>query len=115
VDYHGALFHLESCIPEFEQMGMRPWLDRALGLRDRARQWMRSVITDTLTPREREVARLLAEGRSNREIAEQLVITEGTAEVHVKRILSKLGFHSRSQVARWMAEHASPALSDRSW
>jgi Bacterial regulatory proteins, luxR family len=42
-------------------------------------------VSDKLTPREREVARLLAVGRSNREIAQALVITEGTAEVHVKR------------------------------
>jgi DNA-binding CsgD family transcriptional regulator len=110
-DYRGALSYLELCIPEFEQMRMRPWLERALLLRDRARLSAHTVITDGLTPREREVARLLAEGRSNRQIAERLVITEGTAEVHVKRILSKLGFHSRFQVAAWMAEHTTPTLS----
>jgi non-specific serine/threonine protein kinase len=46
----------------------------------------------------------VAAGRSNREIADALVITEGTVEVHVKHILSKLGFRSRTQVARWFAD-----------
>jgi non-specific serine/threonine protein kinase len=49
----------------------------------------------------------VADGRSNREIAERLVITEGTVEVHVKHILSKLGFRSRTQVATWVADHRS--------
>jgi DNA-binding NarL/FixJ family response regulator len=47
------------------------------------------------------VAAFVAAGRPNREVAEALVITEATAEVHVKHILSKLGFKSRSQVAAW--------------
>ena len=51
------------------------------------------------------MAGLLASGLSNRDIAAALVLSEGTAEVHVKRILSKLGFRSRSQVAVWAAEH----------
>jgi non-specific serine/threonine protein kinase len=53
--------------------------------------------------REREVARLLAAGRSNREIAETVVISEGTVEVHVKHILGKLDLRSRAQVAVWAA------------
>lgn len=56
---------------------------------------------DVLTPREREVAALLAEGLTNREIAETLVISTQTAETHVKHILTKLGFTSRAQVAAW--------------
>jgi DNA-binding CsgD family transcriptional regulator len=54
--------------------------------------------------REREIARLMTDGRSNREIAERLIITEGTVEVHVKHILSKLGLKSRAQVAVWAAD-----------
>ena len=50
-----------------------------------------------LTEREREVATVLARGLSNREIAEQLFIAEGTASVHVSRILRKLGVTSRGQ------------------
>src|SRR5205823_3331300 len=52
--------------------------------------------TSPLTPRERQVARLVAEGMSNRQIAARLVISQRTAESHVENILSKLGFSSRT-------------------
>ncbi len=60
-----------------------------------------------LTRREREIADLVAEGLSNREIAATLVIAQRTAEGHVEHILSKLGFTSRVQVAAWVAEQRS--------
>jgi DNA-binding NarL/FixJ family response regulator len=50
-----------------------------------------------LTPREREVLRLLADGLAQREIARALVISEKTVETHIQRTLSKLGVHSRAQ------------------
>lgn len=58
-----------------------------------------------LTPREREVAGLIARGCSNREIAEALVVSEGTAANYVQRVLNRLGFHNRTQVATWAVEH----------
>lgn len=54
---------------------------------------------DVLTPREREVAGLVAEGLTNRQIAGRLVLTEKTAANHVARIFDKLGVHSRGQLA----------------
>ncbi len=54
-----------------------------------------------LTDRERQVAVLIAQGRSNREIAGELFISEKTAERHVANILSKLGFNARTQIAAW--------------
>jgi DNA-binding NarL/FixJ family response regulator len=57
-----------------------------------------------LTPREREVAALIAEGKYNREIAEALVISERTVETHVSNIFLKLGFSSRAQIAAWVVE-----------
>jgi class 3 adenylate cyclase/DNA-binding CsgD family transcriptional regulator len=57
-----------------------------------------------LSPREQEVAMLIALGLSNRQIAEELVIAEPTAERHVANILNKLGYHSRSQIAAWAVE-----------
>jgi DNA-binding NarL/FixJ family response regulator len=66
-----------------------------------ARGAARAPRTDPLTPREREVAALITRGYSNRQIARELVITEGTAGLHVVHILDKLGFHSRAQIAAW--------------
>jgi predicted ATPase/DNA-binding CsgD family transcriptional regulator len=54
-----------------------------------------------LTAREREVARLVAQGASNRQIAEALVIGERTAEAHVSNMLAKLGLSTRVQLATW--------------
>jgi DNA-binding CsgD family transcriptional regulator len=59
---------------------------------------------DGLTPREREVARFLSDGKSNREIADALVLSERTVENHVGNILMKLGFESRAQIAIWAVE-----------
>jgi non-specific serine/threonine protein kinase len=59
---------------------------------------------DPLTGRECEVAALVARGRTNREIATTLIISERTADAHVQNILNKLGFSSRAQIAAWAAE-----------
>lgn len=61
--------------------------------------------TSVLTAREHQVAALLTRGLSNRQIAEQLVITERTVASHIEHILEKLGFASRHQVGAWMVEH----------
>ncbi|MCT9932326.1 LuxR C-terminal-related transcriptional regulator [Planotetraspora sp. A-T 1434] len=55
-----------------------------------------------LTAREREIAELIAQGLSNKEIAAALVVAQRTAEGHVEHILAKLGFTSRAQIAAWM-------------
>lgn len=62
-----------------------------------------------LTEREREVATLVAQGKSNREIADVLIVGERTVETHVGNILSKLGFTSRAQIAAWSVEKALKA------
>ena len=61
-----------------------------------------------LTPREWEVAVQIASGKKNREIADELIVSERTVETHVGHILSKLGFTSRAQIAKWAAEQRSP-------
>jgi predicted ATPase/DNA-binding CsgD family transcriptional regulator len=58
-----------------------------------------------LTPREQQVAELIAEGLSNKQIGTRLVISQRTAESHVENILRKLGFTSRARVATWLARH----------
>jgi DNA-binding NarL/FixJ family response regulator len=57
-----------------------------------------------LTTREREVAALVGQGMSNREIAEKLVLGERTVESHVSNIFNKLGFTRRAEVRRWVKE-----------
>ncbi|MCL7495248.1 LuxR C-terminal-related transcriptional regulator [Streptomyces sp. MCA2] len=54
-----------------------------------------------LTPREGQIAKLVSEGLTSKEIATRLVIAPRTAEGHVQRILTKLGFSSRAQIAAW--------------
>jgi DNA-binding CsgD family transcriptional regulator len=92
-----------------EDLGARPLLDEidALALRGgiEMRDADRSVPTSApadalgLTRREREILALIADGRSNRQIAEVLFITEGTAGTHVSNILGKLGVRGRTEAA----------------
>jgi DNA-binding NarL/FixJ family response regulator len=65
--------------------------------------------SNPLTRREVEVAALVAEGATNRKIGEALTITEGTAELHVVHILTKLGFDKRAQITAWYVAETSPA------
>jgi len=65
---------------------------------------LRGDASTGLTPRQLEVATLVAEGLTNRQIAERLHITERSAESHLERIRVRLGFRSRAQVAAWVAE-----------
>jgi DNA-binding NarL/FixJ family response regulator len=71
-----------------------------------ARKLTRSLVAPqrtatALTPREKEILVLVAQGKSNRDIADALVISERTARTHVSNVLSKLGLASRTQAALW--------------
>lgn len=65
---------------------------------------IRAHPADLLTPRQQEVAALVAQGLTNRQIAERLVVTERAAASHIERILNKLGVSSRAQIAVWASE-----------
>jgi DNA-binding NarL/FixJ family response regulator len=83
-------------------------IDEALAFEvptDTASMNTHSAGLERLSPREREVAALIAEGRSNGEIAAALVIAARTADTHVGHILTKLGLHNRAQIAAWVVEH----------
>nr|WP_277814862.1 LuxR family transcriptional regulator [Galbitalea soli] len=69
----------------------------------------RSLRRDELSPREFEVARLIAQGATNREIAATLVISAKTASAHVEHILSKLGAARRAEIAAWVVARDAPA------
>ncbi|MFQ6398014.1 protein kinase domain-containing protein [Nocardia sp. KC 131] len=67
--------------------------------------------TTKLTKRERQVALLIAQGLSNKQIASELFISPRTAQGHVEHILTKLGFTSRAQVAVWIVDQANQGSS----
>jgi DNA-binding CsgD family transcriptional regulator len=61
-------------------------------------------LTTPLSPREQEVATLVAQGLTNRQISTELMLSEHTVATHVRNILKKLGLDSRNQVAAWFAQ-----------
>ena len=75
---------------------------RASGLTLRRRQ---PAAREQLTPQELQIARLVAEGKTNRDVAAALFITPKTVEFHLTRVYRKLGIHSRSELVRRMADH----------
>lgn len=88
-----------SCARQAGTLGMRPIAAKAARLIEQ----LDHQSTTVLTPREREVAGLVAQGLTNREIAARLYLSERTAENHVQHILTKLGLPNRSQIAMWVS------------
>lgn len=62
------------------------------------------------TPREREVFALVARGKTNAAVAEELVVSENTVKFHVKSICQKLGIHSKAEVAAIVEQEAEETL-----
>ena len=71
-----------------------------------------SIIIDPLTERELEILKLVARGRTNREIADQLVVAEGTIRTHVSNILDKLHLASRTQATLYALREGLASLDD---
>lgn len=86
------------------EVHLDPQVARMLAQRIRSRK-PEADLREPLTEREREVLGLVAKGRSNKEIASELSITERTARTHVSNILGKLDLASRTQAALWAIEH----------
>jgi DNA-binding NarL/FixJ family response regulator len=76
---------------------MQPFIARIASLRDR----LTVAVASPLSRREHEVAQLVAQGLTNKQIAEKLFVSERTAENHVQHILTKLGLSNRTQIAAW--------------
>jgi DNA-binding CsgD family transcriptional regulator len=109
-DLPRAHLMLDGAAAEAERLGMVPFSERIAVLRSEQRGGAgaasasasaSALARSPLSPRELEVARLVARGQTNRQIAETLVVSERTAENHVQHILVKLGFSNRSQIAAW--------------
>ena len=95
---------LEQALEIFEQLGARLWAERARA--ELARVGGRPAATGELTPTERRIAALVAEGRSNKEIAAVLFVTPKTVGTQLSRIYRKVGVHSRTELARHLSEEA---------
>ncbi len=65
---------------------------------------VKSVSDTELTPRQLDIAGLISDGLTNRQIADRLFLSERTVETHITNILNKLGLNSRIQLSRWIAE-----------
>lgn len=89
---------LEEALAEFERLGAARWAGRARA--ELARIGGRRRSDGDLTPSERHVAELVAEGRTNREVAAALFLTERTVETHLTHVYAKLGVRSRTELAR---------------
>jgi len=101
-DLDRARAALDAAAGEAERLGMVPFTERIGRLR--ARLPAAAAADSPLSPRELEVARLVARGLTNKQIGETLYVSERTAENHVQHILVKLGFSNRSQIAAWAAD-----------
>jgi len=99
-----AEFRAGRCLGRSAAIGL------ALGERSDAVAEPNGADAGPLGKREADVARLVADGLSNKQIGARLFISERTVDSHVRGILNKLGFNSRAQIARWIAAPAEPAL-----
>jgi DNA-binding CsgD family transcriptional regulator len=100
-DVDGAELELDAARRAFEELGAAPDVARIDALTDRA---MPGPVGD-LTAREVEVVRLVATGRTNRAIADELRISEKTVARHMSNVFTKLGVSSRSAVTAFAYEH----------
>jgi DNA-binding CsgD family transcriptional regulator len=95
---------LAAAAADAQRLGMAPFSQRIEGLCAR----LPAAGPPPLSPREQEVARLVGQGLTNRQIAAGLYISERTAQNHVQHILTKLGFANRSQIAVWSSAQPAP-------
>jgi DNA-binding NarL/FixJ family response regulator len=111
-----AAVEAEAALATFQRLGVTPHINAAREFQSGLGADARPQTTDrargvprlepgrgeVLTRRELEVARLVADGSTNREIAERLHLSVRTVETHVDRVLGKLDFHTRTQLAAWI-------------
>jgi DNA-binding CsgD family transcriptional regulator len=111
-----AAAQLRAASQRLSDLGARPFVERcerelaACGLTPIGR---RDVDRERLTPRESSVARLVASGRTNREVAAELMVSVKTVEYHLGNIFGKLGIRSRRRlVAAYQARAAHDSAED---
>jgi DNA-binding CsgD family transcriptional regulator len=100
-DDQGAALELEAARATLEELGAAPDVARI----DMLARTEQTTAAHGLTPRELEVLRLVASGRTNREIASELVISEHTVARHIQNMFGKLGVSSRTAATAYAFEH----------
>ena len=101
---------LENALAVFEGIGAALWAERARG--ELRRISGRAPTTGALTPAEERVAALVAEGKTNREVAAALFLSDRTVEGHLSRIFGKLGVRHRTELARALASRQSQGIAE---
>ncbi len=109
---------LDAALAQFRTLGMEAWRKRTLeqqeqlALRRRPASSREQVYPDGLTSREVEVLRLLAEGKTNKEIAAALVVSVPTVQRHIANIYGKIGARGRADATAYTIRRglASPRL-----
>jgi DNA-binding CsgD family transcriptional regulator len=98
--------HLRAALEAFERLDARPWADRAHAELRATGETVRrrDAGRERLTPQELRIAELVADGGSNREVAEHLFISPRTVGYHLARVYQKLGVSSRTRLARVLRE-----------
>jgi len=98
--------HLRAALEAFERLDTRPWAERARAELRATGETVRrrDAGRERLTPQELRIAELVADGGSNREVAEQLFLSPRTVGYHLARVYQKLGVSSRTRLARALRE-----------
>jgi DNA-binding CsgD family transcriptional regulator len=102
--------HLRSALESFERLGATPWAERAGAELRASGETARSRRPDAqlqLTPQERQIAKYAGHGASNPEIAAALFLSRRTVEYHLRKVFTKLGIASRTELARLDLDTAS--------
>jgi DNA-binding CsgD family transcriptional regulator len=100
---------LRAALVAFEGLGARLWAERARGELNATGQTARKRVASTrdeLTPQELRIARLVADGASNRDVAAQLFVSPKTVEYHLSKVFQKLGVKSRFELAAGSLDEA---------
>ena len=100
---------LENALALFERIGAALWAERARG--ELRRISGRAPTTGALTPAEERVAALVAGGKTNREVAAALFVSDRTVEGHLSRIFGKLGVRHRTELARALESRQSQGIA----
>jgi DNA-binding CsgD family transcriptional regulator len=100
---------LEDALAAFERLGTALWAERARAELQRISG--RAATPGALTPAEARIAALVAEGKTNREVAAALFLSERTVEGHLSRVFGKLGVRSRTELAGKLAAGTGTSAS----